>query len=216
MFLKFYILIYKIIFLSLPLWGLGGFFGGFVFAQNNWEKDFNNGKEKFEKNLFKEAISDFLIANEKYGGHKESIFLLIKCKLAINDSAGALKEYDNLIDVEKNDASFYNNRGNLKDELNQPNEAITDFDKAIFLKPDYLDAYFNRGIAYYNLQEFEKAQKDFEFVTKNNPKDAESWYGLGLTYQKLKNKEEACKAFKNAKDLQHPEVNKIFLELECK
>ncbi len=192
------------------------FFFQNIFAQsNNPERTFEKAKEQYQKGNFKEAISDFSIANEMFGGHVESIFMLVKCKIALNDLEGALKESDNLIELEQNNASFYNNRGNLKDELSRPEDAIIDYDKAISLKNDYTDAYYNRGIAYYNLQEFEKAKKDFEFVVKTLPKDPECWYGLGLIHQKLKAKDEACNAFKNAKDLAHPEALKMWEE-NCK
>lgn len=182
---------------------------------NNPDKTFEQAKEKYNQGNYKGAIAEFSIANEMYGGSVECVFMVVKCKIALDDLEGALQECNTLIELEKNNASFYNNRGNIKDQLNRPDEAIPDYDKAISLKPDYVNAHYNRGIAYYNLQDFEKSKKDFEFVTKASPKDGESWYGLGLVLQKLKAKEEACKAFKTAKELAMPEAEKAWEEF-CK
>ncbi len=57
----------------------------------------------------------------------------------------------NQVQLNPEDATAYNNRGNVYADLKDYQKAISDYNEAIRLNPEYADAYYNRGVAY-NLQ----------------------------------------------------------------
>ncbi len=57
----------------------------------------------------------------------------------------ALPAYDKVINLNPDSAPAYNNRANIKSNLDKYEEAIADYDQAIHLKPDFAEAYTNRG-----------------------------------------------------------------------
>ena len=59
---------------------------------------------------------------------------------------GAIKFYNEAIDLKPNFAWAYNNCGNAYGDLRQYDLAIADYDRAIACKPDYAEAYNNRGL----------------------------------------------------------------------
>jgi tetratricopeptide (TPR) repeat protein/V8-like Glu-specific endopeptidase len=59
---------------------------------------------------------------------------------------GALIDYDKSINLNPNYSFAYNNRGILKDQLNDIPGALADYNKAITLDPNNANAYSNRGL----------------------------------------------------------------------
>lgn len=160
------------------------------------------GKELLDKGDFKNAVIEFQISYERFEGTNiEPLVLTATAKRLNTDIKGALEDYDKLIELEKNNAIFYNNRGNLKDELQEPSQALLDYNQAITLKPDYKNAYYNRAIAYYHLTEWQSAKEDFLKVLTFDANDKDAHFGLGLVNFKLNQKDEACKALKKAQTL---------------
>lgn len=169
-------------------------------AQSNYKIPLQRGKELLEKGDFKNAVIEFEISYEMEQ-FTETLVLKATAKRLNNDLKGALEDYDKLIELEKNNAIFYNNRGNLKDELLEASQALLDYNQAITLKSDYKNAYYNRAIVYYHLEEWQNSKDDFLKVLTLEPNDKEAFFGLGLVNIKLNQKEEGCKALKKAQDL---------------
>ncbi|TAG92993.1 MAG: hypothetical protein EAZ20_02055 [Bacteroidetes bacterium] len=158
------------------------------------------GKELLEKGDFKNAVIEFQISNEQEP-MTETVVLRATAKRLNTDIKGALDDYNELVGLEPKNAVFYNNRGNLKDELGEPSQALLDYNQAILLKPDYKNAYYNRAIAYYNLAEWQNAKEDFLKVLSFDANDKDAYFGIGLVNIKLELKEEACKSLKKAQEL---------------
>lgn len=78
-----------------------------------------------------------------------------------NQPATALKDLDEAIRREPQNATYYNRRGGLLFETNNFERAIADFDRAITLDRTLAQAYGNRGLAKYWLNQQDAAAEDF-------------------------------------------------------
>ena len=76
--------------------------------------------------------------------------------------AEAISDFDKAIDLNKDYAEAYNNRGLVKYDLKHYDAAIEDYGKAIELKPDYALAYNNRGVTYKAVGKKTNARLDCE------------------------------------------------------
>ena len=83
-----------------------------------------------------------------------------------------------------------NNRGNLYQELKQPELAIEDFDKAIAIKPDYAEAYYNKGIVLGSIHKIEEEIECYDTALKHKPNFPEAYNNKGIALQKLHRMEE--------------------------
>jgi S1-C subfamily serine protease len=75
----------------------------------------------------------------------DDYFVLANQKRKEGDYQGALADYNQAIALKPDYANAYNNRGILKDELNDPKGALADYSKAIALDPNSAKAYYNRA-----------------------------------------------------------------------
>ena len=82
-----------------------------------------------------------------------------KNKKSVQNYMKAIQDYDNVIQLDPDNADVYYNRGVANRNLGQHQRAIQDYDQAIRLKPTAW-LYNNRGYAYYNLGQDEKADAD--------------------------------------------------------
>jgi tetratricopeptide (TPR) repeat protein len=172
---------------------------------------FKAGIAKLEKNDFTGAVVEFTIAME-IEPRKKGFLYLAHAKRKIEDYEGAIKVYSDLLSMDSTDATVFNNRGNLKDELLQTDEAIKDYDHAIRLDSEYTEAYFNRAIANYNLKKYELCKEDFLKVLDLTPTDGEAMLGLGLAEKELGNKIQACKYFLEAQKAGADDAQKYWEE----
>jgi tetratricopeptide (TPR) repeat protein len=78
-----------------------------------------------------------------------------------NQPATALKDLDEAIRREPQNAFYYNRRGGLLFETNNFERAIADFDRAVALDATLAQAYGNRGLAKYWLNHKSEAAEDF-------------------------------------------------------
>jgi tetratricopeptide (TPR) repeat protein len=62
----------------------------------------------------------------------------------------ALKNLNEAIEADPNNATFYFARGAIYNELGELDKAIEDYKKAIELDEKYFDAYYNLGALYFN------------------------------------------------------------------
>ena len=110
----------------------------------------------------------------------------------------AIKAYDRVIEIDRDFADAYYNRGVAKVRLKEFREAIKDFDKAIELKPDDIFCYLNRGVAKDQIKEFREAIEDFDKAIDLDPEYPYSYVNRGIAKAKLGEHKDAVEDFDKA------------------
>ncbi len=90
-----------------------------------------------------------------------------KSLLNEKDYEGAIADYTKAIELNPNDAVYYNNRGDARKELRDYSGAIADYTKAIELNPNDAVYYNNRG----NARLYKKDDDDDVYDDLDNYKD---------------------------------------------
>lgn len=103
----------------------------------------------------------------------------------------ALSAYDTAIRLQPDYAEVYNNRGNIKNRLEHPDDALADYDTAIRLNPHFAEAYYNRGIQKVLCEEFDAAIIDYTEAIRLNSDSAEAYAYRGVAKAELGNIDEA-------------------------
>ncbi|MCU0324110.1 MAG: tetratricopeptide repeat protein [Spirosomaceae bacterium] len=110
----------------------------------------------------------------------------------------AIEYFTKCIELDKNDAAAYNNRGAIYRKLKRYQEAIADYTKAIKLDENYAFAFNNRGICYYELKRYQEAIADYTKAIKLDENYAFAYSNRGICYHKLKRYPEAIADFTKA------------------
>lgn len=107
------------------------------------------------------------------------------------DFNGAVKLFDEAIELNPNNAEAWGGRGTAYYNLKQYDRAIQDYNTAIELNPNYSGYYKSRGRAYNHLKQYEQAIKDFNKAIELNPKDFNAYHSRANVYLGLKKYEQA-------------------------
>jgi len=96
----------------------------------------------------------------------------------------ALPLWDQVLDLEPEDAAAWSNRGNVRLALGDAQAAIADQGRAMALDPTNPDPHLNRGTAEEALQQWEAAEADYRWILERDaaagrPPDASALYNLG-------------------------------------
>jgi tetratricopeptide (TPR) repeat protein len=81
----------------------------------------------------------------------------------------AISDYTKAIELDGNNADYYNHRGEVKFKIEDYIGAIADFDKAIAIDENYVICYFNRGCAKEKLLYNIEAINDYDMAIKLSP-----------------------------------------------
>ncbi|MEI6370115.1 MAG: tetratricopeptide repeat-containing serine protease family protein [Nostocales cyanobacterium ELA608] len=92
-------------------------------------------------------------------------------------------------------AAFYNNRGNVRNELGDKQGAIDDYNQAIKINPNYANAYYNRGNVRDDLGDKQGAIDDYNLAIKINPNYALAYNNRGNARADLGDKPRAIDDF---------------------
>lgn len=110
------------------------------------------------------------------------------------DFNGAVKLFDEAIELNPNNAEAWGGRGTAYYNLKQYDRAIQDYNTAIELNPNYSGYYKSRGRAYNHLKQYEQAIQDFNKVIRINPNLASVAYNnRGFSYANLGKYKQAIK-----------------------
>ncbi len=81
-----------------------------------------------------------------------------------------LEDYNQAIQLQSNDASFFNSRGHANYRLGQLREALADYNRAVQLDPQDATSLLNRGDAYREQGMYGPAASDYRDAIRINPK----------------------------------------------
>jgi tetratricopeptide (TPR) repeat protein len=101
-------------------------------------------------------------------------------KYESQDLTGALAEFDELIKLKPDVAIGYASRGNVRDDLGNPQGALEDYNKALSLDRQDYSTYFNRGITYARLEKYLEAIADLKTTIRLKADYASAHRNLGM------------------------------------
>lgn len=110
----------------------------------------------------------------------------------------ALDDFNAALKFAPEEATLYNNRGNVLMALNLHEEAAKDFGQAIALAPSYGAAYHNRGNARFLLGKYAAAVADFTKAVTLLPRNPAPFNGRGKAQFALKRPAGAMRDFSRA------------------
>ncbi len=117
------------------------------------------------------------------------------------DYEGALKLFDEAIELNPYADNLYHNRGGCYYTLKQYEKSIQDFSKALELYPNATWLYQSRGNCYKELNQYEKAIQDYSKIIELSPNYGLYYKMRGECYKGLGEKAKAKADFKKAKEL---------------
>ena len=94
------------------------------------------------------------------------------------DCAGALKDWDSLLEFSPNNSAAISNRGNCLLVLGDFEGAIQAQSRALELSPENAQYYLNRAIAEESLKRFDAAEQDYSWILLRNPNNSLALYNL--------------------------------------
>lgn len=170
------------------------------------EIKFRSAWEKYSKRNFDEAIkelnqlieSDPKVAAPAYNlrGH---------CKLLGDyDLQGAIDDYDKAIELQRDFAYAYANRGKAYQLLKDYKTALKDFDMCIKYAPSYIEGYKERAYTKRQLEDFYGAIDDYNASLTIEPNNGEVLAYRGYLKYKLGDFTGACKDLTLAEKYGHP------------
>lgn len=115
-----------------------------------------------------------------------------------NNFEKALEAFDDVLEVNPEDAVSWQYRGNTLRYLDRPEEALEAFEKALSLDPDNIPARYFTGLTFGYLNLPEQALVAFEGVLERDERHAGALYYSGISLKQLSRNEEALDAFTKA------------------
>lgn len=106
-------------------------------------------------------------------------------KFRLGQTAEAIFDYNQAIDLNPYFAPAYTNRGDAKTELGNYLSAYLDYDAAISIDPNLFGTYDHRGFAKIVLQQYQLAIDDFNYVIELMPRSVEAYNGRGFAWNML-------------------------------
>jgi tetratricopeptide (TPR) repeat protein len=94
-------------------------------------------------------------------------------------------------------ASYYNNRGNLFEGMQQYTDALADFNKGISLDKKSGPLYYNRGSLYSKMKNYQPALEDLVQAQKLGINNEQLFLSLGNTYKGLEKYQQSLAAYRS-------------------
>jgi tetratricopeptide (TPR) repeat protein len=169
-----------------------------------------------EPNAAESTLSEIPVPKERPSVHSSSAFKKEEATARYDKGIAlgkqgkhdeAIKDYDEAIKLDPNNADVWNNKGNFLNDLKNCAEAI----KAVTLDPHYADysAIFSKsfwkskGDGLYFMKNYAEAIKAYDEAIKLDPNNADVWNNKGNALKKLGLTIEANEAYAKAKELGH-------------
>lgn len=85
------------------------------------------------------------------------------------DFEKAKREYEQIIELDKNNSPAYFGKGLVEENIKQPDEALADFKKSLELQPNYSAAHEELGTIYFNKGELSKSYDEYTKAINISP-----------------------------------------------
>jgi superkiller protein 3 len=115
--------------------------------------------------------------------------------------AEVVAAYRKVIQLDPNNASFYNALGNALYDRQQLDEAVIAYRQAIQLNPKEAEGYTLWGLVLHRQKKLDKAITAYHQAIQLSPNDAEAYNRLGNALQDLQKLDEAIAAYRKAVEL---------------
>ncbi|MBR9999182.1 MAG: tetratricopeptide repeat protein [Cyclobacteriaceae bacterium] len=123
-------------------------------------------------------------------------------------------DYDMAILLDKNNSSYYLNRGMCLEKMNELQETFRDYMTASNLDPGNPKVWYNLGNVFYKQEQFPDAIKAYTTAIQIDPEKGSCYYNRGLAYFQMGEKVQACKDMEQAYSRQ-VDPARTFLEKNC-
>ncbi|MFK9090213.1 tetratricopeptide repeat protein [Bacillus salipaludis] len=110
----------------------------------------------------------------------------------------AIKEFDYVIEQDKNYYDAHYNMGLVYLDEERYNEALIEFEKTVKIAPKDFKGYVQLGITYRGLKEFDRAKDALDEANKLNPSNADIIYQIGMVAEAQGDYKSAIGIYKDA------------------
>jgi tetratricopeptide (TPR) repeat protein len=114
------------------------------------------------------------------------------------DNEEAIKEFDFVLEQDKNYYDAHYNMGLVFLAEERYNEALIEFEKCVKIAPRDFKGHVQSGIAHRGLEEYDKATKALEQANKLAPTNADIIYQIGMVAEAQGKYEDAIMIYKDA------------------
>jgi tetratricopeptide (TPR) repeat protein len=146
-------------------------------------------------------IASFVFAVNLFGQTAQEYMQSATNKHSKQEFAEAIKDYDQVIKIEKNNENAYFNRGTCYLALKKLEQALEDLNKAIELDPTFTKAYYNRASVYIMQKKYAESLPDLDKIIGLDISFPNVLTLRGQIRAQIGNKEDACKDFRKAKEI---------------
>ena len=138
----------------------------------------------FKPNSIAEPQADFELGKDLLVQPSQAIEYVMRgtAKAQLQDTSGAIADYDIAIGLNPKLVVAYNNRGNLRQHLGDVDGAILDFSFVLKIDPSSAIAYNNRAIIYTQIGQFSAAIADYNRASELQPNFVSVYNNLGNNY----------------------------------
>jgi len=160
----------------------------------------SKGIDLYMRQDYEGAIKEFrrsvgLAPNSSYSTDASNY--MANAYLALGDSNGAVKAYEDALKRSPNRDDIYISLGNIHFSEGQYAEAVKAYEKAVKIWPSSGNHYA-LGQAYMNAGRHTEADREFNTILRMDPDKPNGNYGLGLNFSKQGRYEDAILQFKQA------------------
>lgn len=160
-----------------------------------WNKEnaaafFHRGYAFYQLRNFPQALNDFTqtIALEPASPLAFSSLLYRgNIRMSLGDSQGAVRDYNQAIEVDSTEALAFVQRGQAENAMGKAGNALKSYSQAIRLDPNLAAAYLNRCLTKSNLNDQPGAIADCSEATGINPNLITAYQNRGLAYHRAGN-----------------------------
>lgn len=160
----------------------------------------------------KQAKSVYLKILSKHPTSTEAHFQMAVLLHDEGDAAGAVRHFQQLLQLSPNLAEVHFNLGTILVQLGRKHEAAESFRRAVELQPSMSDAHNNLGLVLRDQGDVEGAIDCFESAVRHSPRFVSGLLNLGNTLLKCSRSDRAVEVCRMARELQ-PELAEAHLAL---